>query len=395
MGCENRTLAVLLSVLVVGCGGPGEPESQGPAGEAEAVCPADAPDCDGLDEPCVLEEASAEEPSAPGASPLGLADPKNGAGNFRVWPDGRVPYKIASTVGSTTKTRLLAAMEEWRKKSADRVRFVKATSGDAAYLQVTEGSPQVSPHVGYRAGKVSTMQLRNPEYQTVIRHELGHVLGFHHEHKRSDRAGHIQVLSANIVNNTKCQYQFSKCTDCELVNGYHVKSVMHYRTYRDLASCRVNGNAVLLNKDGSKIDHEWVITSADLSALAVLYPLSGSGGAPPDGGLEGSAGSGTIDEDAGDDGGLDAWDAGAGGAAGDAGGAGWAGSWSTGGTAGVTGGEGGSAPAQQTRLQPVDSGCACRTTQSNHSRGAWLLVVALAAGVGRRARRGGHPESRP
>jgi MYXO-CTERM domain-containing protein len=396
MATRSLALVALAGFVVAACGAPPNDETGEITADPAPVCPPDAPDCDGVDEPCVPEEEQEEGLGAPASSPLGLTDPKTSAGKFRVWPQGRVPYKISSTVGSTTKTRLLAAMNEWRTKSSERVRFVKATASDTAYLNVTAGSPKVSPHVGYRAGKVSTMYLRNPEYITVIRHELGHVLGFHHEHKRSDRASYIQVLTANIVNTPSCEYQFSKCNDCELVKSYNVKSVMHYRTYRDLASCRVNGNAVLLDKDGSKIDHEWVITSADLAALAVLYPASTSGsggaggsagapatgGAPSDGGLAGSAGSGNVDEDGGDDGGIDEWDAAMGGAAGAAG------SWSTAGTSPISaGGQAGGAQAQQTRVERVESGCGCRTAPSERTRDAWLLALALAVAITRRGRR--------
>src|SRR5262245_41375550 len=179
---------------------------------------------------------------------MGLTESLTAGGKYRVWPKGRVPYKIDSSVGSTTKTRVLAAMDEWQTKSKQRVRFEKATSTDAAYFVVSAGSPHVD-RVGYKAGAVSHLYLGNPEYLTVTRHERGHILGLDHEHQRSDRLGFIQYKPENIVSDPNCKSQFAACSGCELVGSYDIKSVMHYRSKRDLTSCRIDNKPVLLAKD--------------------------------------------------------------------------------------------------------------------------------------------------
>jgi hypothetical protein len=241
----------------------------------------------GLEGPCTPEE-ELDELGGPGMSPQGLAGPTS-AGKYRVWPNGRIPYAIGADVGSTTRSDLLSAMGEWENKSGGCVRFVAKTSSDSAYLQVNSGNP--ASGIGYTGGVV-TMTLRNPEPISVIRHELAHTLGFHHEHRRSDRLNYIQVRTANIVNSTWCQGQFNVCTDCTLVKSFHVTSINHYRTNRDMTSCFVNGNPVLYNKDGSAINHEWVITAGDLDALDALYGCgaTGTGGTTGSGGTVGSGG---------------------------------------------------------------------------------------------------------
>ncbi|GMV18542.1 MAG: hypothetical protein AMXMBFR56_67660 [Polyangiaceae bacterium] len=360
-------------------------EAPEPAADDQgAVCPADDPDCDRIDEPCVMEEA--EESALPGSSPLGLGSPLTSTGKHRIWPKGRVPYKIGSSVGATTKSRLLSAMKEWQTKTAQRVRFEPATSSDTAYVLVSEGSPRVE-FVGYKAGTVSKLYLRDPEYLTVTRHELGHVLGLEHEHRRKDRGSYIQVLSGNIVNTANCKYQFALCSDCAPLVKYNTKSVMHYRTYRDLSSCRVGGKAVLLTKAGGSIDHEWVLTTGDLDAIDELYgppPTTGSGGSGGSGGTDaGSNDAGDAEANAGSGG-----SAGAAGAAGSAGAAGVAGSdgideegWSDGGIGTASGGAGGSSSGQNTTLVPAEEGgCGCRAPRSSESHaglGALLGVLGL------------------
>ncbi len=292
-----RFAAVLVCAAIAGGSGCSEPALE--ADESAVVCPVDDPDCDRIDEPCVMDETPAAD-LEPGSSPMGLGGPLTGGGKHQIWPKGRVPYKVGSTVNSTTKSRLLSAMKEWETKTKSVVRFEAATSADKAHVLVSEGSPRVA-FVGYRAGTVSNLYLRDSEYLTVTRHELGHVLGLEHEHRRKDRANQIQVISSNIVNTSLCKYQFALCTDCALLDKYTVKSVMHYRSTRDLTSCRVGGKAVLLTKSGALINHEWLIATGDIESIYELYgsPVTGSGGSggtggSKDAGLTGGTG-GTAD----------------------------------------------------------------------------------------------------
>lgn len=375
---RRSVLCVLwLAWAVAGCAA----EAPEPAADEGSVCPADDPDCDRIDEPCVTEET--EESALPGSSPLGLGGPLTSTGKHRIWPKGRVPYKIGSSVGATTKSRLLSAMKEWQTKTAQRVRFEPATSADTAYVLVSEGSPRVE-FVGYKAGTVSKLYLRDPEYLTVTRHELGHVLGLEHEHRRKDRGSYIQVLSGNIVDTPNCKYQFALCSDCAPLVKYNTKSVMHYRTYRDLSSCRVGGKAVLLTKAGGSIDHEWVLTTGDLDAIDELY------GPPPTTGSGGSGGSGSADAGSADAGEAEAsgGSAGAAGAAGSAGTAGVAGSdgideedWSDSGIGAASGGSGGTPSGQRTSLVPAEEGgCGCRAPRPSESHaglGALLVFLGL------------------
>ena len=397
----RRGLAAAVScAMALACGDDGAfHHAESDSESSGAVCPAHDPDCDRIEEECVVEDrehVAAAKTNAPGGSTImGLGGPKNNAGKHKIWPKGRVPYKVHSSVNSTTKSRLTSAMNEWQNKSKQRVRFVKATASDNAYVLVSEGSPRVE-FVGYRANTVSKLYLRDSEYQTVVRHELGHVLGLEHEHRRKDRGSHIQVISSNIVNTTSCKYQFSLCTDCAPLVNYNVKSVMHYRSTRDLSSCRVGGKAVLLNKSGGLINHEWVITGGDLNAIAELYgpaPSTGSGGSGGTGGgpTGGSTGTGAVAGSAGA-GGF----AGTAGTSGSAGGPGAAGNdgvdWNYGGWGGLAGaGTAGSAGNEngQTTTRTADGSegnCGCRTPARRDSAPSLVALLGFAALTIRRRR---------
>ncbi|MBI3200252.1 MAG: hypothetical protein HYZ29_01845 [Myxococcales bacterium] len=389
--------AIAVSVLATLAAG-GCHEAPGEADESGSVCPPEDPDCDRIDEPCVADEGSGE--LGPGSAPTGLGGPLTSTGKHQIWPKGRVPYKIGSTVNSTTKSRLLTAMGEWETKTKNVINFVAATSTDNAYVLVGEGSPRVE-FVGYRSGTVSKLYLRDSEYLTVTRHELGHVLGLEHEHRRKDRGSYIQVISSNIVNSSLCQYQFALCKDCALLDKYNVGSVMHYRSTRDLTSCRVGGKAVLLTKSGSLINHEWVITGGDVKSIWELYgsptvPDAGTGGT---GGTKDASADAAKDgsSEAGSDGAVDGasgGSAGAGGSSGAAGAAGAAGDegidepgWS--GAPGVDGAAGGGGQSSQNTkvVSDDEGGCGCRTSPAREHGGWWALCAGAFAVLSAHRRR--------
>jgi hypothetical protein len=256
----------------------------------QPACPPGDPDCDRLDEPDLLEAPAAREALADEQTPTpyGLTDPLTGGGNFRKWPRGRIPYRYAKTssgaftLDATTRSRLGQAMTNWEVLTEGRIKFRAKRTSDTAYVLVRRGSPRVSPFVGYRAGRVQNLYLRQDEFITVMKHELGHVVGFHHEQRRKDRASHIEVRTGNIVPTTSCKFQFSTCSDCKRIGTYDRRSVMHYRT-KDLADCR--SGPVLLQLDGNPIDHVWKLSTRDRNSVAVMYapaaPFADGGVTPP------------------------------------------------------------------------------------------------------------------
>lgn len=54
--------------------------------------------------------------------------------------------------------------------------------------------------VGYRRGKAIISMGDGCEYKFVMMHELGHIIGFYHEHNRPDRDEFIEIFWDNIVN---------------------------------------------------------------------------------------------------------------------------------------------------------------------------------------------------
>ncbi len=236
------------------------------AWEPDPDLDSDGPVCADGDEGCdALPELDVEmtAASSPDGTLFAAAPAK--------WPNGVIPYVIDDSVNASTREALSKAMTNWTTQTENRIRFRARRSSDTAYVRIVEGSPLVRPFIGYRAGAVQTMQLRDNEYVTVIKHEIGHVVGFAHEHKRLDRGSYIRVTSSNIVSSSLCEYQFSRA-DVDRGVPYDRVSIMHYRT-TELKNCRTG--PVLRRLDGGPIDHVWKLSRKDLDAVAKRYDAPG------------------------------------------------------------------------------------------------------------------------
>lgn len=59
-------------------------------------------------------------------------------------------------------------------------------------------------------------------------HELGHAVGFFHEHQRSDRDNFISVNMHNIMPNAMDQFDKMSPEENRILVSYDYNSVMHY-----------------------------------------------------------------------------------------------------------------------------------------------------------------------
>ncbi len=148
------------------------------------------------------------------------------------WPNGDVPYLFNANVSAANQAQALTAMGYW--EAVADVDF-RPWAGEPSWVLIQDSTANNSA-VGMQGGlQIVNVTSWNNTY--VIAHELGHLLGFYHEHARPDQAQFIQVNYGNVCQNccvdslgnpVSCNGQFLPQLLAGVYGPYDFDSVMHY-----------------------------------------------------------------------------------------------------------------------------------------------------------------------
>jgi len=119
-----------------------------------------------------------------------------------LWPLGRIPYRLDDQLGCPDSPRcdlLMEAMEEFNNRTCLRWEPARESDESAVSIQLRlDGGCRSS--VGYR-GEVGGEQVivlgRGCFNKGFLLHEMGHTVGFLHEHTRADRDQWVKVQLNN------------------------------------------------------------------------------------------------------------------------------------------------------------------------------------------------------
>ncbi len=154
-----------------------------------------------------------------------------GTGKPRPWPGGVVPYDL-SKLTEAQRAKVLSAMKRWEETGA-AIRFVPR-SDEAAYVFFTgrTDAGNNTSQVGYRPGVRVNINITAFWWagEWMQAHELGHVLGFFHEHQRWDRDWFVTIHYENIKEGRAHDYDWIPRADWITdATPYDYRSIMHYR----------------------------------------------------------------------------------------------------------------------------------------------------------------------
>ncbi|XP_067876353.1 tolloid-like protein 2 isoform X2 [Heterodontus francisci] len=145
----------------------------------------------------------------------------------RIWPGGIIPYVIGGNFTGTQRAIFKQAMRHWEKFTC--VTFVERTS-EESFIVFTYRPCGCCSYVGRRGGGPQAISIgKNCDKFGIVVHELGHVIGFWHEHTRPDRDTHVSIIRENIQPGQ--EYNFLKMEPAEvnsLGEAYDFDSIMHY-----------------------------------------------------------------------------------------------------------------------------------------------------------------------
>ncbi|MBI3207636.1 MAG: hypothetical protein HYZ37_01895 [Candidatus Solibacter usitatus] len=191
------------------------------------------------------------------------------------WPGGNIPYVIDPALPNPQ--RVLDAVAHWNTNLAGHINL-KPRTNETAYVTFRSAPDTVcSSYVGGWGGN---QPINIGAYCSVgnVIHEIGHTVGFWHEHTRSDRNNYVQVLTQNIdpayAGNFNIQSYSMNTT------GYDYNSVMHYPAY----AFSINGQPTIVTiPAGIPIGQRNGLSVSDIAGAKAIYPATTPPPPPPPG----------------------------------------------------------------------------------------------------------------
>ncbi|XP_037806312.1 dorsal-ventral patterning protein tolloid [Lucilia sericata] len=192
----------------------------------------------------------------------------------RVWDFGVIPYEIDGNFSGLHKALFKQAMRHWENSTC--IKFVeREPENHPNYIVFTIRGCGCCSFVGKRGNGPQAISIgRNCDKFGIVVHELGHVVGFWHEHTRPDRGNHVIIEHNNIMKGQ--DYNFNKLTPDEVDSlgmAYDYDSIMHYArntfskgTYLDtILPIEVKG------KKRPEIGQRLRLSAGDIAQANLLY----------------------------------------------------------------------------------------------------------------------------
>uniref|UniRef100_A0A0N5A821 Metalloendopeptidase n=1 Tax=Syphacia muris TaxID=451379 RepID=A0A0N5A821_9BILA len=191
----------------------------------------------------------------------------------RLWPGGIIPYEISTSFSGEHKCIFQQAMRHWEAHTC--VTFIPRQDNHTDYIYFTVDKCGCCSYVGRRGGGAQAISIgRNCDKFGIVVHELGHVIGFWHEHTRIDRDDYVTIFYKNIQHGQDYNFDKLKPDDVDsLGEPYDYASIMHYS--KDTFSKAPYLNTILPNNfiEGKRpeIGQRYSLSYGDIKQTNKLY----------------------------------------------------------------------------------------------------------------------------
>jgi len=148
------------------------------------------------------------------------------------WPGGIIPYDV-SKLTPEQQAIVKRGIQRWIDTGA-QISFVPRTNEEEfVYFTGNLTNGNNTSLVGYKRGARAEINITAfwwQQQEWMVVHELGHALGFYHEHQRWDRDDFITVHYENIKPGRSSDYdRISRTNWIVRSTPYDYRSIMHYR----------------------------------------------------------------------------------------------------------------------------------------------------------------------
>lgn len=187
---------------------------------------------------------------------------------------GRISLVLSLWSGTRMTTRIILCSR------SDHAGWWRFTFYDTkkTLLNIKLLSLRCCSFVGKRGNGAQAISIgKNCDKFGIVVHELGHVVGFWHEHTRPDRENHVVIEQSNIL--TGQEYNFNKLTKDDVDSlglAYDYESIMHYArntfskgTFLDTIHPR--DSIEMVGKKRPEIGQRLRLSEGDIAQANLLY----------------------------------------------------------------------------------------------------------------------------
>ncbi|XP_078694621.1 bone morphogenetic protein 1 homolog isoform X2 [Branchiostoma floridae x Branchiostoma belcheri] len=145
----------------------------------------------------------------------------------RLWPGGVIPYVVDAGFSNESRSVIQSAMTHWQRNTC--VRFRPRMQHDFDYVFFQRGRTCCS-FVGRTGNGKQTLSVGpGCDMFGIVLHEIGHLIGFWHEHSRPDRDEFVDILYENVKDGERHNFEkLWKTQINSLGQRYDYMSIMHY-----------------------------------------------------------------------------------------------------------------------------------------------------------------------
>ncbi|XP_074102662.1 protein tolkin-like [Cotesia typhae] len=196
-----------------------------------------------------------------------------------LWKGGIVPYEFAYHISGKQRRIIRKAMRKWEKSTC--VQFVPINRQvHQKYLLFTKSKACKCCFIDH-APKILYQTINLVDrcyYKRILLHELGHALGFRHEHNHPERDQYVKVNFSIIEDDDVIQYQkYSPNQVDTLLVPYDLDSIMHYSQFISFDNLSINvtipipaNHEELVSSNGLiKINEK--LSNGDIAAANLMY----------------------------------------------------------------------------------------------------------------------------
>ncbi len=207
------------------------------------------------------------------------------------WPNGIIPFDV-SKLGQEQAENARQAMQLWMDTGANISFIPRTTETEYIFFTGKTDAGNNTTFNGFRKGQrvevnITAFWWRQGPWMPA--HELGHALGFFHEHQRWDRDHYVAIHYENIKPGREFDYDWVPKTNWIVnVAAYDYRSIMHYRTCwasKCESECKDGvgtSPCAVIDPVGDKFDGvigQWTdnkISEGDAEKVRLVYGAKGS-----------------------------------------------------------------------------------------------------------------------